>query len=524
MAKLKGKYIDDGTITESKLDFNNSPTNNYVIKWNDSASKFEWVAPTTADAHDTKVSANDSTPGYLDGKLVIDTGKTTLTQNDDGGNETLTIGIGADIFDTTSNTTSDVTEGTKLFYTDARVSTWADTQKGENDGLAELGATGIVPTDQLPTIPADIDDLGDVDTVTSAPAKNETLKWNGSDWVPAVYDYSFTFSVASFTDNEDSTQLIGSGEWEAVGALSFDMTYNNGPATSGHIALSSDGSTTWASNLTLTSPFTEQVSALTTTYPTAKDKYVRFTLTATDGTDTDASKTATVTFRNIIYWGVLSKSSSFTDNDVKGLANSDISNDYTRTMTLAPSTGEYMIFAYPSSYTSIPDGTDYETDGGTGFKFDSIACAFNSAETVSIENSAGFTENYKVFASTEANLGSHSLVTVTSSSTNTINPLYYGITEKTTGFTEADIEGLANNLISNTNARTWGSVTSSTDEYLLWAMPKRLGTVTFWAGGFEGGFEDPDTVSVTNSNGWTEDYYVWRSTNSNIGATVVTTQ
>jgi hypothetical protein len=58
---------------------------------------------------------------------------------------------------------------------------------------------------------------------------------------------------------------------------------------------------------------------------------------------------------------------------------------------------------------------------------------------------------------------------------------------------------------------------------MLFAFPKRLGTVTFWVGGFQGGFEDPETVSVTNANGWTEDYYVWRSTNSNLGATVVET-
>lgn len=37
-----------------------------------------------------KVSANDTTAGYLNGKLVAGT-KITLTENNDGGNETLTI-------------------------------------------------------------------------------------------------------------------------------------------------------------------------------------------------------------------------------------------------------------------------------------------------------------------------------------------------------------------------------------------------------------------------------------------------
>jgi hypothetical protein len=376
----------------------------------------------------------------------------------------------------------------------------------------------------LPTIPADIDDLDDVDTVTSAPAKNETLKWNGSDWVPAAYNYNFTFSVASFTDNESTTQLIGSGVWESAGNITFGMTYNNGPATSGHVALTSDGGVTWASNLTLTDPYTAQVSALATNYPSSKDDYIRFTLTATDGTDIDATKYAQVYFRNYVRWGVATKSSSFTEADVEGLGSSEISNDYTRTMTLAPSTGQYLVFAYPSSYTSIPDGDDYETDGGTGFKFNSISCAFNAPETVSVTNTAGYVENYKVYASKISNLGNHSLVTTTSTTTNIINPLYYGVTTTTSGYDESDVEGLGANIISNDNTRTFPSVTGGTGEYFLWAMPKRLGTVAFWVGGFEGGFESPETVSVTNSNGWTEDYYVWRSTFSNLGATEVTTQ
>ncbi len=44
-----------------------------------------------ADADEkAKVSANDTTPGYLNGKLVAGAG-VTLTENNDGGNETLTL-------------------------------------------------------------------------------------------------------------------------------------------------------------------------------------------------------------------------------------------------------------------------------------------------------------------------------------------------------------------------------------------------------------------------------------------------
>ena len=42
----------------------------------------------------TKVSANDTTSGYLNGKLVAGTG-ITLTENNDGGNETLSVAVGS---------------------------------------------------------------------------------------------------------------------------------------------------------------------------------------------------------------------------------------------------------------------------------------------------------------------------------------------------------------------------------------------------------------------------------------------
>lgn len=368
-----------------------------------------------------------------------------------------------------------------------------------------------------------IDALDDVDTTTDAPATNEALKWNGTNWVPVAYDWTFAFVIATFSDNEATTQLIGSGVWESAGNIQWDMTYDNGPPTAGDITVSSDdGSyTPWGTNpQVLSSPFATDTSDADTNYPTAKDKYVRFTLDVDKNAENDTA-TETVTFRNYIYWGVSTTGSSFSEANVEALANSAISNDQTRSMALTPGASDYLVFAFPSSYTSIPDGDDYEDDSTTGFVYNSIACAFQAPETVSLTNSAGFAENYKVYASYQTNLGSHTLVTTTAASQ--INPLYYGITSKTDTYLESDVEGLANNSITNDNTQTWNSVTAGAGEYLLFAFPKRLGTVTFWVGGFEGGFENPETVSVTNANGWSEDMYVYRSTNANLGATVVTT-
>lgn len=53
--------------------------------------------------------------------------------------------------------------------------------------------------------------------------------------------------------------------------------------------------------------------------------------------------------------------------------------------------------------------------------------------------------------------------------------------------------------------------------YVWYAHKKSLGIANFVAGGFAGGFEPPITVSFTNASGYTEDYYVYRSTNPQIG-------
>ena len=100
------------------------------------------------------------------------------------------------------------------------------------------------------------------------------------------------------------------------------------------------------------------------------------------------------------------------------------------------------------------------------------------------------------------------------------NNIFYGVSSVASGYTESDVEGLAGVVLSNSKGRTF-TVTPGATEYIIYALPVRLGTVTFWVGGFEGGFMPPETVSVTNANGFTESYYVYRSTHTNLGTTTV---
>jgi len=351
----------------------------------------------------------------------------------------------------------------------------------------------------------------DVDTSTNAPQRDEVLKWNGTEWVPAAYDASFAMTIASFTDNQVSPQLIGSGTWQPSGAITFTASYNNPPPDSASISVSGTG-VSGGFPITLSSPYTSGANTANTSYPSAKDVTVTFTLTAYDGA-TPRTSTTSVLFRNYIRWGVLTKNTGITSADLLTLSGSQLSNDPAQSKSITAGPGEYLVWAYPASYASLDTN---------GMIFNGVTCPFQAVATVSHTNEAGFTENYKVYASTNANLGSSTLTTSTSSTL--INNLYYGATTTASGYSEADVEGLANSVITNDNTQIWNQVTAATGEYLLFAFPARLGTVVFYVGGFEGGFESPETVSVTNVNGYTENYYVWRSTNSGLGATTVETR
>jgi len=377
-----------------------------------------------------------------------------------------------------------------------------------------------------------VDVMIDVDTTSDAPARDEVLKWNGSNWVPAPEGYEFAFSIASFSDGESTTQLIGVGTWKAVGAISYTASYNNGPPDNAGVWVGYNNTNYWKSGLIGDMDGVNGESGdndVAISYPHSKDQYVRFILSSNVDSDTDTSTESSIYFRNYVYWGILDHNSSFTEADVEGLAGSQITNDHTLSnKSVNVTAGNYLVVAHPASYTDLPTGDDYEDDsGGTGFRFNGMTCAFNTKETVSITNSAGYTENYDVYGSKLTNLGNSSLYTYTSRQE--LNEVYYGVSSKTSGYTETDIEGLTNSPTTDDSTQTWSEVTAGAGEYLLFCFPKRWGEkgtdYTFYDNGtgFEASFEDAETVSVTNSQGWTEDFYVYRSENANLGFITIRT-
>lgn len=98
------------------------------------------------------------------------------------------------------------------------------------------------------------------------------------------------------------------------------------------------------------------------------------------------------------------------------------------------------------------------------------------------------------------------------------NGVYYGAS--TTGtVNNAFIQKLTKSLQSS-KAKTF-DVTTGSGQYIWYAIPSRYGTPSFNVGGFDGGFSKITTLSYTNPSGYTENYDVYRSDNSNLGKKTV---
>ena len=98
------------------------------------------------------------------------------------------------------------------------------------------------------------------------------------------------------------------------------------------------------------------------------------------------------------------------------------------------------------------------------------------------------------------------------------NGIYYGKSSSTT-YDSTLINSLTK-VLSDSKARTI-TVNAGTGEYIYYCLPTRLGNTNFNVGGFDGGFDKVETVSFTNSDGYTENYDIYKSNNANLGNTTI---
>lgn len=100
------------------------------------------------------------------------------------------------------------------------------------------------------------------------------------------------------------------------------------------------------------------------------------------------------------------------------------------------------------------------------------------------------------------------------------NGVYYGAETNPATLDSAFILALASKTLSSSKGRII-DVKAGNGQHIWYALPKRLGTCKFTVGGFEGGFDLVATIDFTNSKGYTEQYYIYRSGQTGLGATKV---
>ncbi|MEE9598020.1 MAG: hypothetical protein V3V96_14700 [Acidiferrobacterales bacterium] len=375
----------------------------------------------------------------------------------------------------------------------------------------------------------DIDDLIDVDTATDAPALNQVLKWDGSNWVPGTAgDTSeFTFSIDSFVSSEaDANQLIGSGTWKTSGNLQFLASYSNAPGGMTALVTMTGTATGWSTlamvPVTGGSPPGEPTVA-NTSYPASAGDTVTFTLTQSADASTAVD---TVQFNNTMRYGnsALTQGNQ-TEASLEALTEVAGPNESrSQTINNIATTANYLVFGYADR---LSDVAQVQMNSGDGY----VTAAFAAAATTlapdvqsgvaSVDNSAGYSETFACITSLITGLadGVNDFKLLTTSTA--INYLYWGELNKASGYTEADVEDniatqpgkVASNSISSRSM----IVNAAVDEYTYIAYPARLGALSsIVIGGFEsiGDFTvDSTTLAITNDAGFQENYRVYVSNN-----------
>ena len=103
-----------------------------------------------------------------------------------------------------------------------------------------------------------------------------------------------------------------------------------------------------------------------------------------------------------------------------------------------------------------------------------------------------------------------------------LNNRYWGAAGAPGSIDSAFVKGLSNNELTTTRSKTF-TVTAGANDYIWYAYPKRFGLAIFSFSGIEGGFDTPSEITLfVNEEGYTEPYYVFRSTTKGLGATTLT--
>ena len=185
IAYIQGNAMQTDFITDLK--------NNNRLK-----VEVEYGAGANNDIYKLMVSSNDIYPKFLEDKISVAPGKLTKTTLNDGADESLRLGIGADVFDKTVDTAANIinTPSGTISATNVQAALnelgaekQALSEKGQINGYASLDSTGKVPAIQLPSYVDDVLEFatlsafpnpGELGKIYIALDTNKTYRWSGT--------------------------------------------------------------------------------------------------------------------------------------------------------------------------------------------------------------------------------------------------------------------------------------------------------------------------------------------------------
>ena len=100
------------------------------------------------------------------------------------------------------------------------------------------------------------------------------------------------------------------------------------------------------------------------------------------------------------------------------------------------------------------------------------------------------------------------------------NAVYYGASAKPNSYNSDFITALSGKALRGSKLTSLS--VDAGGNYVYYCLPTRYGTCSFTVNGFTGGFVLDGTVSFTNQFGYTENYYVYRSSNTLNGTIAIT--
>lgn len=375
--------------------------------------------------------------------------------------------------------------------------------------------------------------LSELDITTAAPATDDVLMYNGSDFVPTPEGTTFEFSILSFSDGiSDTNQLIGAGEWSAIGVVSFTATYDNPPGgMTAEVALSGSASA-WAGNLAMTPVTGPETNAEAVDYPSSAGGTIVFTLSQdADGT----TDTESVSFNNTMRYGNSAQTiGNQTEATLEALTEvSGPSESRGQTISNISTTANYLVFGYADRLSDVA-----QVQRNIGFGY--VTACFNSTRTTlapsvqtgvaSVDNSASYSETFACITSKDTGLANNTNDFKLLTSSSAIDYIYWGelnVDATADGgnvYTEANVKDNVASEPGQVGSNSISSrsmiVNAAVDEFTYIAYPSRLGALTsIVIGGFESITDfwidagSGTELAITNDAGYTENYFVYVSKN-----------